>query len=110
MIFSVNMVTMVLNFLILIFSGTLIPSLDFCLLHQEIVWDIFLVGLLTVLGQVSIYFIILNFKQHMFPLISTTRKILTILYSIYYFQHSTNLYMWIALVMVFGGIIYELVD
>ncbi len=46
----------------------------------------------------------------MFPLISTTRKILTILYSIYYFNHATNLYMWIALVMVFGGIIYELID
>jgi len=46
----------------------------------------------------------------MFPLVATTRKILTILYSIYYFKHKTNLYMWISLVLVFGGIIYELAD
>ena len=72
--------------------------------------DILLVGVLTILGQISIYVVILNFKQHMFPLVSTTRKILTILYSIYYFNHKTNLYMWIALVLVFGGIFYELAD
>ena len=67
-------------------------------------------GFLTILGQVSIYYVILNFRQHMFPLVATTRKIFTILYSIYYFNHKTNIYMWIALVLVFGGIIYELVD
>ena len=65
---------------------------------------------MTILGQVSIYYVILNFRQHMFPLVATTRKIFTILYSIYYFNHKTNIYMWIALVLVFGGIIYELVD
>lgn len=72
--------------------------------------DILLVGLLTIVGQVSIYFVIVNFRQHILPLITTTRKIFTILYSIYYFQHSTNVYMWIALFMVFGGIIYELIQ
>lgn len=72
--------------------------------------DIFLVSLLTILGQLSVYYVVVNFKQHIFPLISTTRKIVTILYSIYYFKHATNIYMWISIVLVFGGIIYELVD
>jgi UDP-galactose transporter B1 len=72
--------------------------------------DIIKVAALNVVGQISIYYVVVNFKQHMFPLISTVRKILTILYSIYYFQHATNIYMWICLVLVFGGIIYELAD
>jgi drug/metabolite transporter (DMT)-like permease len=110
MMFSVNIITLFFNLAILLISGTLLPSLDFCLTHHEILRDILLVGLLTILGQVSIYYVVINFKQHMFPLVATTRKILTILYSIYYFRHPTNLYMWICLVLVFGGIIYELAD
>ena len=108
--FSVNFCSLMLNIGILLLSSTLTLSIEFCLTHKEIMMDIFLVGLLTILGQVSIYYVVVNFKQHMFPLVSTTRKILTILYSIYYFNHTTNLYMWISLVLVFGGIIYELVD
>ena len=106
MMFSVNLTTFLLNISILLLSNTLIPSIQFCLDHQQIMLDILLVGFLTILGQVSIYYVILNFRQHMFPLVATTRKIFTILYSIYYFNHKTNLYMWIALVLVFGGIIY----
>ena len=107
---SVNLTTFFFNIAILLLSSNLLPSIEFCLSHKEIIRDIFLAGGLTILGQISIYYVILNFRQHMFPLVATTRKILTILYSIYHFNHKTNLYMWISLVLVFGGIIYELVD
>lgn len=72
--------------------------------------DLLVYGGLSVLGQVSIYFIILNFKQHIFPLVSTTRKVFTVLLSIYIYKHPTNVWMWMALVLVFGGLIYELAD
>lgn len=110
MMFSINLVTLFVNLSILLITGTLGLSVDFCLTHSEITRDIVWVSALNILGQISIYYVVVNFKQHMFPLISTTRKILTILYSIYYFKHATNLYMWICLILVFGGIIYELVD
>jgi UDP-galactose transporter B1 len=73
-------------------------------------FDITLIGLLQVLGQLSIYFVVLNFKQHMFPLVATTRKVFTVLLSIFIFNHKMNIYQWIALVMVFGGMGYELFD
>ena len=72
--------------------------------------DIGLIGLLQVLGQISIYFIVLNFKQHIFPLVSTTRKVFTVLLSIFIFNHKMNMYQWIALILVFGGMGYELID
>jgi len=78
--------------------------------HTEISTDLFLYASLTILGQISIYFVILNFKQHMFPLISTTRKVFTVLLSIYLYNHHVNIYQIIALVLVFGGMIYELID
>jgi len=46
----------------------------------------------------------------MFPLISTSRKVLTVLLSIYTFNHHLNIYQIIALVLVFGGMTYELID
>ena len=46
----------------------------------------------------------------MFPLISTTRKVFTVLLSIYWYNHHMNIWLWIGLVFVFGGLIYELID
>ncbi len=72
--------------------------------------DVGMIGLLQVLGQISIYFIVLNFKQHIFPLVSTTRKVFTVLLSIFIFNHKMNIYQWVALILVFGGMGYELID
>ena len=94
----------------IIIKGDLISSLMFCKSHPFVVLDIVLIGSLQVLGQVSIYFIVLNFKQHMFPLVSTTRKVFTVLLSIFIFNHKMNTYQWLALILVFGGMGYELID
>ena len=59
------------------------------------------------IGQVSIYYIVGHFKQHIFPLISTTRKILTVILSIFIFNHDINLYQWVAIAIVFLGMFYE---
>jgi len=67
-------------------------------------------SILQVLGQVSIYYVISNFKQHMFPLISTTRKVLTVLLSIFIFGHHVNGLQWFSILLVFGGLAYELYE
>jgi UDP-galactose transporter B1 len=107
---AVNTVGIICSILMLTIQGQLKTSFEFCLTHKEISQDLLLYGTLSVAGQVSIYFIILNFKQHIFPLISTSRKVITVLLSIYIYKHPTNVWMWLALVLVFGGLIYELAD
>lgn len=72
--------------------------------------ELLAIGSLQVLGQVSVYYVISNFKQHIYPLISTTRKIFTILVSIIAFNHSLNTDQWFALVVVFLSMAYELYD
>jgi len=62
---------------------------------------------LQVVGQVAIYYVIANFKQHMFPLLSTTRKVLTVFLSIIVYGHKINFLQWIAIFLVFGGMSYE---
>lgn len=110
LIYSVNLIGVIYSFSVLIFRGQLSQSVKFCFKHTEILRDITIFSTLTVLGQISIYYVVLNFKQHMFPLISTTRKVFTVLLSIYIYEHPMNVYLWIGLVLVFGGLIYELVD
>lgn len=63
---------------------------------------------LQVLGQISILYVISNFKQHIFPLISTTRKVFTVLLSIVVFGHEINLWQWGSMLLVFGGSGWEL--
>jgi UDP-galactose transporter B1 len=108
--FTVNLMTTLICLASIIIKGDLISSLMFCKSHPFVVVDIVLIGSLQVLGQVSIYFIVLNFKQHMFPLVSTTRKVFTVLLSIFIFNHKMNTYQWLALILVFGGMGYELID
>ena len=91
-------------------EGGLIASLTFCKSHLFLAVNIFYISVLQVLGRISIYFIVLNFKQHIFPLVSTTRKVFTVLLSIFIFNHKMNGYQWLALILVFGGMGYELID
>ncbi len=110
LMFTVNLMTAIICFATIIIKGDLIDAITFCKSHPMAVIDIGLIGLLQVLGQISIYFIVLNFKQHIFPLVSTTRKVFTVLLSIFIFNHKMNGYQWLALILVFGGMGYELID
>lgn len=78
--------------------------------HPSAVGKLVGIGCLQVSGQVAVYYVISNFKQHIYPLMSTTRKILTILVSIIIFQHSINSNQWLALAIVFLSMAYELYD
>jgi drug/metabolite transporter (DMT)-like permease len=68
------------------------------------------VCILQVTGQVSIYYIVGNFKQHIFPLISATRKIITILCSILLFNHTLTWIQWGAVGIVIFGMIVEVYE
>lgn len=70
--------------------------------------DVVAMSVLQVVGQVSIYYVIANFKQHIFPLISTTRKVFTVLLSIFIYNHSINIMQALSIVLVFLGLTYEL--
>jgi len=86
------------------------PFFEFIQNYPSALKDIIIVGILQVIGQISIYYVVANFKQHVFPLISTTRKIFTVLVSIFYYGHNLNNYQWIAVGIVFLGMFYELYE
>lgn len=84
---SASWFTFIFVFAFSLLKGELFDQIDFCLNHPSVIKDVLLMSILQVFGQISIYYVISNFKQHIFPLISTTRKIFTVLLSIFIFGH-----------------------
>ena len=69
-----------------------------------------MIASLQVISQISVYYVINNFKQHIYPLISTVRKLLTILFSIFLFNHHMHPLQWLSIAIVFIAMSYEMYD
>jgi UDP-galactose transporter B1 len=89
---------------------SILPAIQFFKNYPSVLGDLFLASILQVIGQISIYYVVANFKQHMFPMISTTRKMITVIASIFYFGHYINKWQWVSIGIVFLGMFYELYE
>ena len=107
---SANLYGFMLIFLFALFTGELIPSVKFLIRHPSLLRDLLLSSSLQILSQISVYYVISNFKQHIYPLISTVRKLFTILFSIFMFNHHIHFYQWISIAIVFLAMGYEMYD
>lgn len=107
---SANLFAFIFVLAYAVLSGEIFKQLKFCKDHPTVIVDILLVSVLQVVGQISIYYVVANFKQHMWPLISTTRKVMTILLSIFIYGHKIVPLQWLSILLIFGGLIYEVSD
>ncbi len=67
-------------------------------------------GILSTVGQMFVYRMIKQFKQHFVPFVITTRKIITVGLSIIYFHHDTNWQQIAGIILVFSIVTYEFVS
>ncbi len=65
-----------------------------------------IMGVLSTFGQMFVYRMIKQFKQHFPPFVITTRKIFTVGLSIFYYHHETNALQLIGLFLVFALVTY----
>lgn len=79
----------------------------FCFEHPDYTKDMLLNSVLTFLGQVFIYRMYRTFKQHIVPFVVATRKIITVVVSMIYFHHRTNVLQIMSIVIVLGVTGYE---
>lgn len=68
-----------------------------------------MMGVLSTLGQMFVYRMIKQFKQHFVPFVITTRKIFTVALSIFFYSHPTNFWQILGLVLIFGIVSFEFV-
>lgn len=103
---SANFLTFLYVLLFSLVEGQLFNQFAFVKNHPSAFIDLLAVSVLQVFGQVTIYYVIARFKQHVFPLISTTRKVFTILLSIIIYGHSVTIIQQLSILLLFLGLAY----
>lgn len=63
-------------------------------------------SLIGFVGQIFIYRLIKQFKQHIVPVVVTVRKIVSVFINILYFGHETSLLQLGGMAIVSGAMIY----
>lgn len=92
-------------------SGTLFPSLKFCITHPSVFWDLFFLIVLQLATQlISIYLITTKFKQYVYPLINSTKTIVVVVISTIVFGHNLSISQWIAVFFIAVALFAELAD
>lgn len=73
-------------------------------LEGSLARDILLFGVLGALGQTAIFYTIVHFSSLTLTLVTTTRKLFTVIASIVLFNHHVSIPQWIGVALVFGGL------
>lgn len=84
--------------------------LQFFLEHRLFTIHMLIMGVLSTIGQMFVYRMIKQFKQHFVPFVITTRKIFTVGLSVLYYHHATNVFQLLGLALVFALVTYEFVS
>lgn len=102
----VSIISLLYSFLLM----ELVDMFVFIYEHKVFLMHMLIMGILSTFGQMFVYRMIKQFKQHFPPFVITTRKIFTVGLSIIYYHHETNAFQLIGLVLVFAVVTYEFVS
>ncbi|CAG9332965.1 unnamed protein product [Blepharisma stoltei] len=96
---------LVTGLVVLFFSNLAYETPLFTYLYQYpgILWDIFKFGFMSAIGQMFIFRGVKVLGALTLSIITTTRKFMTVILSIIYYNHSLNGYQWVSLLLVFSG-------
>ena len=67
-------------------------------------------GVLQALGGLFAFKLVNTFRQHIYPLVSNTRKCMTICINVAWYGHHLHAMQWVGIFLVFAGIMVELVS
>lgn len=93
----------------LVLTGEGIRAITFIARYPATISDIMLFSIVSALGQNFIFYTVRNFNALIVTTITTTRKMFTILLSIFVFKHSVAPRQWVGLLLVFIAITWEAV-
>jgi len=107
MMLEVNKWSFVFCLLYAIVIGQFWYTLSFCWYYPLFTIHLVSMSVLTFVGQIFVYRMIKQFKQHIVPFVVTTRKIITVGFSLIYFHHQSSFGQIVGIVLVFCITTYE---
>lgn len=66
-------------------------------------------SIISAFGQFFVYRMIKQFKQHVLPFTITTRKIFSVVISIIFYHHKTNIIQIFGIFLVFTTVAYDFI-
>jgi len=88
-------------------TGEGITAMEFCRKYPEILPELFYLAILSAFGQTFIFLTIKEFGSLKSSLITTTRKFVQVLLNTFYFGRSLTAQKWVAVVIVFAGVLFD---
>lgn len=86
------------------------PFMFFCWFYPAVIFDLVTIACLGTIGQVFIFYTITNFSPLILSIVTTTRKFFTVLASIFFYQHPVSNAQWLAISLVFFGVLLEFIS
>lgn len=109
MMFALNTMSTILTavYLVLPFTDQLSTSIAFIQEHPKVLNDILLFALCGGLGQVFIFHTLERYGAIILVTVTVTRKMMSMLLSVVWFNHKLTPGQWLGVLAVFGGIGFE---
>ncbi|KAI8096730.1 UAA transporter, partial [Halteromyces radiatus] len=89
------------------YNNELQQAIAFCATHPAVIRDILLFGLCGALGQCFIFYTLQRYGSLRLVTVTVTRKLFTMLISVFWFHHILSLGQWIGVALVFSAIGFE---
>ncbi|CAG8546480.1 5884_t:CDS:1 [Ambispora leptoticha] len=109
MMLSMNLFggSLMLGYLLIPWNSELGNAVNFCFEYPAVIKDIMLFSLCGALGQCFIFYALQNFGSFFLVTVTVTRKLFTMLLSVFWFNHQLSFGQWVAVACVFSGIALE---
>lgn len=107
MMFGVNFSAIIMTFIALITSGELVKVIEFFRYNPSSITYNIITAITSSSGQFAVFYTIKRFGPIVFTIIMTTRQMLSIILSNYYFGHQMDFNQYLGAFMVFLVIFYS---
>eukprot|EP01138_Halocafeteria_seosinensis_P006149 gb/GECG01006288.1/.p1 GENE.gb/GECG01006288.1/~~gb/GECG01006288.1/.p1 ORF type:complete len:378 (+),score=36.30 gb/GECG01006288.1/:1-1134(+) len=88
-------------------SGELYQAINYVIQHPNLIHGLLLFSLTSAFGQIFIFITVIRFDSLVLTTVTTTRKFLTILVSVFAHGHFLSLGQWLAVCAVFGALVFD---
>ncbi|CDK27019.1 unnamed protein product [Kuraishia capsulata CBS 1993] len=92
---------------VILFTTELQDSARFIVNYPQVLHDILVFAVLGSIGQIFIFITLEKFDSIVLVTVTVTRKMLSMLFSVFLFGHDLSLLQWVGVACVFGGISAE---
>eukprot|EP01031_Cornospumella_fuschlensis_P037528 gene37528-45578_t len=107
MMYGVNVSASIITCIALVFSGELTLAIEFLQYNPLALYYNIITAVCSSTGQFVIYYIIKRYGPVVFTIMMTTRQMLSIIISNYYFGHKMSIQSILGCVLVFGAILFS---